>query len=142
MLMYGILLASVVFGLVMKPWQRRSLTVAVQPVETTSDEATTAAVQPKLADVVYASEWPSRDPFKQGDEKIPVTTFVSTEDVSISAPNFSLQGIMTVGGELACVIDGATRTVGSSISGWQIEKIEAQGVWVLQGGERHYVPLP
>jgi hypothetical protein len=94
-----------------------------------------------LTEVVYVSDWPSRDPFKQSDEKSPMVATMPVAEVSLGTPSFALQGIMTVDGQLACVIDGVTRVVGAQMSGWRVEKIEAQGVWVSQGGERHYVPM-
>ena len=140
--MFGILIGSVLFALVMKPWERRRPVIAVPQADVPVVESVAAAAPPVLADIEYSVEWLSRDPFAQVNDRRSVVTATVYEDVSFGPPTFALQGIMTVGGVLACVIDGSTRTVGASISGWRVEKIEARGVWVSQGGERHYVPLP
>jgi hypothetical protein len=141
-LMFVILIGSVLFALVMKPWERRRPVIAVPQPDTPVADTVFAVAPPVLATVEYAAEWPSRDPFAFAEDRRAYTAATVTEDATFGPPTFALQGIMTVGGELACVVDGSTRTVGESFSGWRVEKIEAQGVWVSQGGERHYVPLP
>lgn len=142
-LMFAMLIGSVLFALVMKPWERRRPAIAIQQPDVSEVEAPVAVASAVLADIEFTSEWPARDPFKQPEEKQqPVMNASVVEEVSFGAPTFALQGIMTIGGEMVCVIDGATCGVGSNASGWRVERIEAQGVWVSQGGERHYVPLP
>ncbi len=142
-LMFVILIGSVLFALVMKPWERRRPAIAIQQPDVSEAVTPVTVASLALADIEYTSEWPARDPFKHPEEKQqPVMNASVMEEVSFGAPSFALQGIMTVGGEMVCVIDGTTHAVGSSASGWRVEKIEAQGVWVSQGGERHYVPLP
>ena len=140
-LMFAILIVSVLFGLVMKPWERRKPAVVVQQNGPVEIAVATAQEASALTEVVYVSEWPARDPFKQPDEKSTMVATMAVAEVSLGTPSFALQGIMTVDGQLACVIDGMTRVVGAQVSGWRVEKIEAQGVWVSQGGERHFVPM-
>lgn len=140
-LMFVILIASIAFGLVMKPWERRKPAVVVPEPEVPAVEVATVAVTQPVVAIDYVAEWPSRNPFRQPNARVSMQTAGVIEDISFGAPTFALQGIMSVGGEMACVIDGATRSVGGVFAGWRIEKIEAQGVWVSQGGERHYVPL-
>ncbi len=141
-LMFGVLIGSVLFALVMKPWERRRPVIAVAQPDAPVSDTVVAVAPPVLAAVEYTAEWPSRDPFAPADDRRSYTPTSVADGASFGPPALSLQGILTVGGELACVIDGSTRTVGENISGWRVEKIEAQGVWVSQGGERHYVPLP
>ncbi len=141
-LMFAILIVSVLFGLLMKPWERRNRPADASQADPASEQVAAVSARPMLAEVAYVTEWPSRDPFSRPDEKSPVGTDPITDEVSLEGPSFALQGIMTVGGQMVCVIDGVSRNVGSQIAGWKVEKIEAQGVWVSQGGERHHVPLP
>lgn len=140
-LMFAILIVSVLFGLAMKPWERRRPAIAVPQSETPVVEESVVAVVPAVVAVDYIEEWPARDPFKGASQRSVASAVATIEHVSFGTPSFALQGVMTVGAELVCVIDGASRAVGASVGGWRVEKIEAQGVWVSQGGERHYVPL-
>jgi hypothetical protein len=141
-LMFAVLIASVLFGLYMKPWVRRDpKAISVTP-ETGPVEAVEASVEPALTAIEYVGEWPKRDPFRRSDEYVAVSDNQIDEAVSYGEPTFSLQGIMTIDGQKACVIDGRTCVVGGKCSGWRLEEIEAQGVWVSQGGERRFVPLP
>jgi len=140
-LMFALLIASVLFGLYMKPWQRRKPVQPLQP-ETAAATVATSSVETVAADITSASDWPTRDPFTRSDEYVVVSSTAPAEAVDVGEPTFALQGIMTIGGQMACVIDGKTHTVGAQFSGWRLDKIEADGVWVSQGGERHYVPLP
>lgn len=141
-LMLALLVASVLFGLYMKPWERRSKPTA--PVQSAGTETEIAPVTADLqvTAIAYASAWPANDPFTRPDEYVRQGSVTVAEDVSFGAPSFVVQGVMTVNGQMVCVIDGQSRTVGSQVSGWQLDKIDAQGVWVSQGGERHFVPLP
>ena len=141
-LMLAMLVASVLFGLYMKPWERRSKpNTPVQPAATMTDSAHTT-FEPEVSTISYASAWPVRDPFTRSEEYVRQGSVTVAEDVSVGAPSFVVQGVMTVNGQIVCVIDGQTRAVGSHFSGWRVDKIDAQGVWVSQGGERHFVPLP
>jgi hypothetical protein len=139
--MFAVLIASVLFGLFMKPWERRKAD-APPPLEAATANAAVQTVELVNAEIQYATSWPARDPFTRSDEYVVVHESAETEIVSIGEPTFALQGIMTIGGQMACVIDGKTHTVGSQYSGWRLDKIDAEGVWVSQGGERHFVPLP
>lgn len=141
-LMFALLVGSVLFGLYMKPWERRSKPTTDEQTAATTPEISPATTEPQVTAIIYASAWPARDPFTRSEEHARQGTVSVVEDVSVSAPPFVVQGVMTVNGQMVCVIDGQTRSVGSHFSGWRLDKIDAQGVWVSQGGERHFVPLP
>lgn len=142
--MFALLVGSVLFGFYMKPWERRARTVNPIPTEapTAATEVGTVAAETHTAAVVLATDWPSRDPFTRPGEFRSQNAADVTEAVSIGAPSFVVQGVMTVDGQMVCVIDGHVCSVGSQVSGWRVDRIDAQGAWVSQGGERHFVPLP
>ncbi len=139
--MFAILIGSVLFGLYMKPWERRK-PVRQSDIETVTASVAVPSVESVRADITFATEWPTRDPFTRSDEYVVVHSTAPVEAVDMGEPTFALQGIMTIGGQMACVIDGKTHTVGAQFSGWRLDQIDADGVWVSQGGERHFVPLP
>lgn len=143
-MMFALLVLSVLFGLYMKPWERRTRTAAPVQADATSTAAgtETAPVEPQVASIDLMADWPARDPFTRPGELKSRDAAIIVEEVSLGTPSFVVQGVMTVDGQMVCVIDGQIRHVGSQISGWRVDKIDAQGAWVSQGGERHFVPLP
>lgn len=143
-MMFALLVLSVLFGLYMKPWERRARTAAPLQTDPTSAavDMEAATIEPQTAAIQLVAEWPARDPFTRPGEFKNQDAAIITEEVSLGAPSFVVQGVMTVDGQMVCVIDGQVRHVGSQISGWRVDKIDAQGAWVSQGGERHFVPLP
>ena len=142
-LMFVVLIASVIFGLVMKPWDRPrpNADVPEQSPALTVEAPSAQAATPDVSMAALVSDWPERDPFRAPSVVVASVSTQTIESVSLGSPTFVLQGIMGVGGNVACVIDGNSQYVGSVVSGWRIDKIESQGVWVSQGGERQYVPL-
>jgi hypothetical protein len=141
-LMFALLVFSVLFGLYMKPWERRAKPTAPEQSAAATTEIAPVTAEPQPSEIAYASAWPERDPFTRSEEYRRQGVVTVAEDVSVGTPSFVVQGVMTVNGQMVCVIDGQTRAVGSHFSGWRLDKIDAQGVWVSQGGERHFVPLP
>jgi hypothetical protein len=140
--MFAILIVSVLFGLYMKPWERRAQKVSTTPDDSISSEAAKVSAPVAVADLQFVGEWPDRDPFTRDDEHIGENETATDGFVHTDEPSLVLQGTFTVDGRMACVIDGKTCVIGSEVAGWTLEKIDAQGVWVSQGGERRFVPLP
>lgn len=142
-LMFVLLIGSVLFGLYMKPWVPPNKSESTAPTpEIAATEVAAAGLDPLNSQITYTDEWPKRDLFTRSDEYVVVNRASDVEAVSIGEPTFALQGILTMDGQMACVIDGETYMAGSQCSGWRLDKIEAGGVWVSQGGERRFVPLP
>jgi hypothetical protein len=142
-MMFVLLTASVLFGVYMKPWERRVRTVnPVQPQTTTTAALAEAAAPETQNAISLVSEWPTRDPFTRPEEFKSQHAVIFSASVSLDAPSFVVQGVMTVEGQMVCVIDGQVCHVGSQVSGWRVDRIDTQGAWVSQGGERHFVPLP
>lgn len=143
-MMFALLIGSVLFGLYMKPWERRIKTVtAIQSdAAPAAVEVETAAFETQTASFELVADWPARDPFSRPGEFTSQQSVVTTEEVSPGVPPFVVQGIMTVDGQMVCVVDGQVCRIGSQVSGWRVDRIDAQGAWVSQGGERHFVPLP
>jgi len=140
-LMFAILIVSVLFGLYMKPWERRAEKVST-PDDSISSAVAKVSAPVAVADLQFVGEWPDRDPFTRDDEHIGENETATDGFAPADDPSLVLQGIFTVDGRVACVIDGKTRAIGSEIAGWTLVKIDARGVWVSQGGERRFVPLP
>lgn len=143
-MMLALLIGSVLFGLYMKPWERRARTVTpiTSPGASTAVEVDAEAIDAQTVVIDFVADWPARDPFTRPGELNSQHAVIVSEEVSLGAPSFVVQGVMTVDGQMVCVIEGQVCRVGSQVSGWRIEKIDAQGAWVSQGGERHFVPLP
>lgn len=143
-MMFALLVLSVLFGLYMRPWERRVRTATPLQSDATTGaiDMEAASIEPQATAIQLVADWPARDPFTRPGEFKNHDAAITMEEVSLGTPSFVVQGVMTVDGQIVCVIDGQVRRVGSQISGWRVDKIDAQGAWVSQGGERHFVPLP
>lgn len=143
-LLFALLVGSVVFGLYMKPWERRRPTVTSVADGSAPVASSAATVAPSTVPVLAAAVgWPTRDPFAQPGE------FPMRRDdrpkaayrASLPRPSVRLQGIVSVDGTRSCVIGGEVHCVGTTVQGWMIAEIAADGIWMSQAGQRLFVPL-
>ncbi|HWO57724.1 MAG TPA: hypothetical protein VNN55_09180 [bacterium] len=143
-LLFALLVGSAVFGLYMKPWERRRPTVGSVADESAPMATNVATMTPSTVPVLVADVgWPARDPFAQPGE------FPTRRDdrpkvadrASLPRPSLRLQGIVGVDGTRSCVIGGEVHCVGTTVQGWMITEIAADGIWLSRAGQRLFVPL-
>lgn len=140
-LVFGLFLVAVIFGLFMKPWERRrpdrpvESTVQPQAEESRESVAAIMAETDERAKIRFASAWPE-NPFGRRDAVAPESDQAPTIVEKDDGPVPRLQGIMNVDGRKVCVIDRRTLTVGETIDGWRIATIGENEVVLTRSGRR------
>jgi len=136
---FGLFIVAVIFGLLMKPWERRRpsrlVESAAQPQAEESRESAPATATDERATIRFAVAWPA-DPFGRRDAVAPETETEPGIVERIDEPIPRLQGIMNVDGRRVCVIDRRTLTAGETIDGWRIETVGENEVVLTRGGRR------
>lgn len=141
-IMFAVLIVSVIFGLFMKPWERRVSVIPSSDTSSMTGEMTASDAPAMTAAIDAGVDWPDRNPFLSPEPIRPIDAPTDEDFALAESPPLTLQGVYTVDGQMACVINGESCSVGSHVQGWVVESIDEQGVWVSQGGGRHFVPLP
>jgi hypothetical protein len=141
-IMFAVLIVSVIFGLVMKPWERRVRVIPPPDPSSVSGELIESVAPAMTATIDAGAEWPDRNPFLSPKPVRQIDAPTDEYFVPAGSPPLTLQGVYTVDGRMACVINGESCSIGARVQGWVVESIDEQGVWVSQGGGRHFVPLP
>lgn len=132
-IVYAVFVITVIWGIYNQPWKSREsdpLPKDYAPADTTvvlgdrSPDSRKSAMEPNLAGL----DW-SLDPFRPvapGNLSIP-----SLQSQS-NLP--ALQGTMTVGGAVRCVLDGKVFRVGEKIGVWSVERIDPGEVTLTGDG--------
>jgi len=134
----GIVLGlTVILGLIVQPWKRPSHesdadSFGNEPA-TTPSGSDLAAATAHTAPVSLAGDWPD-DPFRRPEERSAAPA-AGTRSARPS-PGVRLQGIMVIGSERVCVLDGQTYTAQATVRGWQIERIGDDDVVMTRGESR------
>lgn len=137
---YTIFALAVLFGLYMKPWERRRsednapTAASVEQSDVNRVTAGGSDSTPTLAVALFATEWPE-DPFAHRGQ-VGGTPIVSTSSDEPNWTSFTLQGMMQLGGQAACVINGEFLKAGDRISGWTVESVSATEAILRLGSER------
>jgi len=134
---YAIFVLAILFGLYMKPWDRtRGMgEIPMAPSEdqgSTGSAAASDSTQLTVA-AAFASEWPA-DPFAHRGQAASVAPAAAMPEPAM--PEFTLQGMMQLGGQTACVINGVILKAGDQISGWTVESVSATDAVLRLGSER------
>jgi len=143
---FGLLVAAIIFGLIMRPWESRrkrgsdATSNETDQIATPMVEGSTA---PPGADtcqqtLVFAASWP-HDPFLQVEVKGAPSGQVEPSDIP---SRWKLQGIMSMSGEQTCVINGQMCTVGVTIDGWKISHIGSSEVHLQRASRSVRLVLP
>jgi hypothetical protein len=137
---YAVFVLAVLFGLYMKPWDRHQGAIDA-PADSSGDHGITTPAAAAGADsaqvpgaAVFATEWPS-DPFAHRGQTASAGV-VTAPWAEPTMPAFTLQGMMQLGGQAACVINGEILKAGDRISGWTVESISATDAVLRLGSER------
>ena len=137
---YVIFVVAVLFGLYMKPWDRRRgegnapTAASVEPLNVNPAAAGRDDSTQIRGGAVFATEWPD-DPFVHRGQAGPAPVVPTSSDEPSWAP-FTLQGMMQLGGQAACVINGEILKAGDRISGWTVESVSATEAILRLGSER------
>ena len=148
-LVFGILVAAILFGLVMKPWDPprkriRNQTSDTAPTQATPAGSPIATATPKTENMqqyTYATAWPV-DPFTPVAIKIKA----SHQTVSIpdepKQPGLTLQGIITENNKRVCVVNGIIYAPGSRIKNWKVKQIGPREVLLVWASDTLRLELP
>jgi len=136
-MIFGLLAAAIIFGLVMKPWQSSRQRHGGESENQQAHAATAAKAASIAAETgrpAFATAWP-RDPFATPDDEgapavpeVPRTAALPGEWV--------LQGIITVAGERACVLNGQAFLPGDMVQGWRVEFVGHNEVHLVRASEK------
>jgi len=146
---YTLFIGAVILALFTRPWE--------QPYRTATpsapDQATLASLPNSLPGpqsmaastpeirVEFASAWPP-DPFQDRNDRVEATVPAADPLSASMEPLLTLQGIMTVDGRRACVINGQMGPVGTVIDGWRVARIDEGQVRLVRGAESIDLELP
>ena len=141
-IVYAIFIVAVIWGVYNQPWKRPDRSgKGPDPAGIDASAAAQAAAaavntSPVSADWVAVDKW-TVDPFRPISSRAQVVTEEEPEP-SVMTPQ--LQGIMTVGSRVLCVLDGQVRRVGDQIGSWRVTAIE-NGTVTVAGSAGESVQL-
>ncbi|MEW5702598.1 MAG: hypothetical protein AB1792_10255 [Candidatus Zixiibacteriota bacterium] len=142
-IVYATFIGAVIFGLLMRPWERHRRSDVTTTTESVAATMAPAVVPPDRAAIdtgivldrcAFAPTWP-RDPFRGRVDLTGTSTSVIAVETRQAEPGLVLQGVMTVEGRRVCVINGRVGQVGSVIDGWRVLRIDETQVVLVRGQE-------
>jgi hypothetical protein len=148
-IIYTLFVGAVILGLITRPWERPhpalppgapdQVMLASLPNSLPGPQSVAASTP--VIRVEFASAWPP-DPFQDRDNRVEATVPAADPLSAPVEPPLTLQGIMTVDGRRACVINGQMGPVGMVIDGWRVARIDERQVHLVRGAESIDLELP
>ncbi len=153
-LIFAILIGSIILAIIMRPWesgrdhrgqsdhgeqQQASELSAHAAVVTQSPglrQGPTTVAQP----VEFAESWPDNPFFDPHSAQTAAT--VAPAGASSQTEQLRLQGILSSGGQRACVINGLTYPTGGTIQNWRVVEIGDHSVMLRRGSRTLRLTLP
>ncbi|GAB6057777.1 hypothetical protein [Desulfonatronum parangueonense] len=80
-----------------------------------------------------------RDPMRPPAVLLPPPPVQEAKQVNNATPVLNLQGIKVLGSQRTAVINGTTLSIGDTISGARVTRIDPGRVWLIHGNGNHIV---